>query len=135
VTDDKDVTRGEFELLKSIVASNQARLEGIDSGGTKGVAVVQTQLIDVVKDLAELKAEVDKRFDAHMRDHAQEARDRVSARRWAIGTFIAALAVIVTLLLNITFHLRGGGLYCERGATALRQVALMGHSGRPRPRF
>jgi hypothetical protein len=109
MTDDVIVTRGEFELLKSIVASNQSRLEGIDLGGTKGVAVVQTQLVDVVKDLAELKAEVDKRFDAHMRDHAQETKDRTAARRWAIGTFIAALTVVVTLLLNITFRLRYGG--------------------------
>ena len=106
MTDDVVVTRGEFELLKQIVASNQARLEGIDSGGTKGVAVVQSQLTDVVKDLAELKGEVDKRFDAHMREHALEAQARIAARRWAIGTAIAGLAIIVTLLLNITLHLR-----------------------------
>jgi hypothetical protein len=103
---DDTVTRGEFELLKQIVQTNQARLEGIDSGGTKGVAVVQTQLVDVVKDLAELKAEVDKRFDAHMRDHAEDTKDRTAARRWAVGTFIAALAIVVSLLLNITLHLR-----------------------------
>jgi BMFP domain-containing protein YqiC len=103
---DDVVTRGEFDLLKQIVASNQARLEGIDTGGTKGVAVVQSQLVDVVKDLAELKGEVDKRFDAHMRDHTQETRDRAAARRWAVGSFIAALAVIVTLLLNIAIRIR-----------------------------
>jgi translation initiation factor 2 gamma subunit (eIF-2gamma) len=108
VTDDVLVTRGEFELLKQIVASNQARLEGIDQGGTKGVAVVQTQLIEVVKDLTELKAEVNARFDAHLKEHDQEALARSANRRWAIGTFIAALAIVVTLLLNITFRLRYG---------------------------
>ena len=106
MTDDVVVTRGEFELLKQIVASNQARLEGIDQGGTKGVAVVQAQLIEVVKDLTELKAEVNMRFDAHLREHAQETRDRAAARRWAIGSAIAALAVVVTLLLNIAIRLR-----------------------------
>lgn len=99
------VTRGEFDLLKQIVASNQARLEGMDQAGTKGVAVVQTQLNEVVRDLVELKAEVDKRFDSHQRQHTLEARDRVNGRRWAVGTFLAALAIVVTLLLNITIHL------------------------------
>jgi hypothetical protein len=99
------VTRGEFDLLKSMVESNRARLEGIDQSGTKGVAVVQTQLNEVVRDLVELKAEVDKRFDAHIRQHAQEARDRVTGRRWLIGTSLAALAIVVTLLLNITIRL------------------------------
>ena len=100
------VTRGEFDLLKQIVASNQARLEGIDQAGTRGVGVVQAQLVEVVKDLADLKAEVNSRFDAHARVHDQDTRDRVNSRRWAIGTFLAALAIVVTLLLNITLHLR-----------------------------
>lgn len=102
---DAIVTRGEFELLKQIVTSNQSRLEGMDQSGTKGVAVVQAQLHEVVRDLVELKAEVDKRFDAHQRQHSQEAADRVNGRRWAIGSFLAALAILVTLLLNITIHL------------------------------
>jgi hypothetical protein len=99
------VTRGEFELLKTIVSSNQARLEGMDQVGTKGVAVVQTQLNEVVRDLVELKAEVDKRFDAHQRQHMQEQKDRIAGRRWAIATCVAALAIVVTLLLNITVRL------------------------------
>lgn len=100
------VTRGEFDLLKQIVTANQSRLEGIDQGGTKGVAVVQAQLLEVVKDLTELKADVNARFDAHLREHAQESADRTATRRWMIGTFLAALAIIVTLLLNITLRLR-----------------------------
>ena len=93
-------------MLQAIVAQVQARIEGVDSGGTKGVAVVQAQMTDVVRDLAELKAEVDKRFDVHLAQHAQDTRDRAAARRWAVGTYLAALAIIVTLLLNITLHLR-----------------------------
>ena len=100
------VSRGEFDLLRQIVAASQSRLEGIDVGGTKGVGVVQVQLIEVVKDLAELKGEVDKRFDVHMQMHSQDTAARVAARRWAVGTFLTALAIVVTLLLNITLHLR-----------------------------
>ena len=105
MTDDA-VTRGEFELLRQMVTGNQQRLEGMDSGGTKGVLVVQTQLVDVIKDLAELKAEVDKRFDVHVLVHERDRADRVAARRWVIGTALAALAIVITLLLNITLHLR-----------------------------
>lgn len=93
-------------MLQSIVAQTQARIEGVDSGGTKGVAVVQAQMTEVVRDLTELKAEVDKRFNTHMAQHDRDTRDRLAARRWGVGTFLAALAIIVTLLLNITLHLR-----------------------------
>lgn len=99
------VTRGEFDLLKQIVVTNQARLEGMDQSGTKGVAVVQTQLTDLVKDVVRLEAELDKRFDEHAHMHTAEAQSRTVSRRWAVSTFLAALAIIVTLLLNITIRL------------------------------
>lgn len=93
-------------MLRQMVTASQAHLDLMDAGGTKGVAVVQAQLVEVVRDLTELKAEVDKRFDVHMQMHNQDQRDRAAARRWAVGTFVAALAIVVTLLLNITLHLR-----------------------------
>jgi molybdenum-dependent DNA-binding transcriptional regulator ModE len=99
-----EVTRGEFDLLKTIVASNQARLEGIDSGGTKGVAVVQSQLVDLVKDMAELKAEVDKRFDAHKAEHQLEARDRAAGRRYAVTTALVVIGLLVSILALVLRH-------------------------------
>ena len=87
------VTRGEFDLLAQIVSTNQARL---DQGG--GVAAVQAQLVGVIKDLAELKAEVDKRFDAHQLVHDRDQADRVTGRRWTIRTLIAALVLLVAVL-------------------------------------
>jgi hypothetical protein len=105
VTDDL-VTRGEFELLRQMVTTNETRLASIDQGGTRGVGIVQSQLTDVVKDLVELKADINARFDAHMKTHEQDERDRVTARRYTLTTIIAAMAVIVGLLLNITVHLR-----------------------------
>lgn len=87
------VTRGEFDLLAQIVYTNQTRL---DQGG--GVGVVQAHLVGVIKDLAELKAEVDKRFDAHQLIHDRDQADRVNDRRWMIGTLIAALVLLVAVL-------------------------------------
>ena len=87
------VTRGEFDLLTQIVSTNQARL---DQGG--GVAAVQAQLVGVIKDLAELKAEVDKRFDAHQLVHDRDQADRVNSRRWTMTTVIAALVLLVAVL-------------------------------------
>lgn len=101
-----EISRGEFDLLRQIVAANQARLEGIDQGGTRGVGVVQAQLVDVVKDLAELKADVNSRFDAHQRVHDQDQRDRAAQRRWAITTAIAVLVLLAAILgLQVSVHL------------------------------
>lgn len=100
-----EVTRGEFELLRQMVASNQARLEGIDQSGTKGVAVVTAQLTDLAKDVVRLEAEMDKRFNQHEQIHEQDQRDRVAGRRWQIGTVIAALVLLVAILgLVINMH-------------------------------
>lgn len=104
---DQAVSRGEFDLLRQIVSATQARVENIDTGGTRGVAVVQTQLIDVVKDLTELKAEVNSRFDAHVRVHAQDQQNRVIGRRWLVGIGVAGLAsmsAVITLLLDVLSH-------------------------------
>lgn len=115
---DRPPTRGEFELLRQIVAGQGARLETIDSSGTKGVAVVQAQMTDVVKDLAELKTEVNVRFDSaatgelqwhkdHLAMHEQERRDRVTGRRWLIGTAVAGMAsmtAVLALLVDVLNH-------------------------------
>ena len=93
-----EVSRGEFDLLKQIVNSNQMRLESMDQGGSRGVGVVQAQLTEVARDLAELKAEVDKRFDRHQLVHEQEADQRVAGRRWSVGTVLAILTLLVAIL-------------------------------------
>lgn len=100
--------RGEFDLLRQIVATIQIRVDAIDVGGTKGVAVVQAQLTDLAKDVVRLEADLDKRFDEHVRVHVQDQRDRVSGRRWMLGTVVAALTVLVAILgltLNLAAHM------------------------------
>ena len=104
---DNQPTRGEFDLLRQMVTANQTRLDTIDAAGTRGVGVVQAQLVEVVKDLTELKADVNKRFDAHQNVHEQDQRDRAAGRRWLIGTLIAAvvmLTAILALAVNIATH-------------------------------
>ncbi len=103
-----EITRGEFALLTQIVNQTQVRVENLDSSGTKGVAVVTAQLVDVIKDLTELKIDVTKRFDEHDIVHKQEMRDRVSGHRWMIGISVAglsSLAAILTVVVEILMHI------------------------------
>jgi hypothetical protein len=51
------------------VVTGQSRLDNIDMGG------LTTQMTVVVKDLAELKADVNSRFDAHSRQHEQDRKN------------------------------------------------------------
>ena len=102
-----EVTRGEFDLLKQMVTENQRRVESIDASGTKGVAVVQAQLTDLTKDVTRSEIEMNKRFDAHDLVHKQDARDRVSAKRWMVGTIIAFMMLLVamlTILIQVLQH-------------------------------
>lgn len=88
-----DVTRGEFDLLHEMVVSNQQRIEGISVLGA-----VQVQLSEVAKDLLDLKADVNKRFDDHARVHDQDQAQRTAGRRWQVGTLIAVLVLLVSIL-------------------------------------
>lgn len=88
-----EVTRGEFDLLHEMVVANQQRIEGISVLGA-----VQVQLTEVAKDLIDLKADVNKRFDAHQLVHEGDQAQRVAARRWQIGTVIAVLALLITIV-------------------------------------
>lgn len=79
-------------------------LHRLDDHGSRGVGVIQAQLTDLVKDLTELKVNVDTRFDAHQRVHDQDRRERISGRRWFIGTAIAGLtgfAAVIGLLVEV----------------------------------
>ena len=98
-----DVTRGEFQLLKDIVDRTQLRLDVIDDHGTRGIGVLQTQIIDLVKDVTDLNT----RFDTHATVHQKEQDDRVKGRRWMAGAVIAALgslAAILTVVVEILIN-------------------------------
>lgn len=77
------------------------RIDGMDTGGTRGVGVLGVQVAEVIKDVAEVRAEL----RDHRQQHDEEARARVVARRWQVGTIIALGAVIETPLLYLVAHL------------------------------
>lgn len=109
-------TGREFDMLRSQVSANQSRLNDIDDHGTKGVAGLQVQLTELVKDVLELKGDMNTRFTSHEKVHENDMKhreadekNRVSGRRWLIGTAIAALAVLATvvgLLFDILTQIR-----------------------------
>lgn len=107
------VTRGEFDLLRAMVTKNQARMDSIDVNGTRGVAVLQAQMTELVRDVTALKGEMAERFTVHLKEHdddirqraqarAEDLRSRRAARRWRVTTTIAAAAVLLTLLGLVT---------------------------------
>lgn len=112
-------TGREFDMLRATVAANQARLNDIDDHGTKGVAGLQVQLTELVKDvlelkgdmntrLTDLKADVNTRFTTHEEVHKTDVKNRTSGRRWLIGTAIAAIVALATvagLLFDILSHI------------------------------
>jgi hypothetical protein len=103
-----DITRGEFDLLKEIVTGNQARMESIDVHGTRGVAVIQEQVTELIKDLTELKVENTGWQAGHALEHKQDKRDRVSGRRWLIGigfAGLASMAAVIGLLEQVLAHI------------------------------
>lgn len=84
---DEYATRRELDQLRQ-------ELIRMDDHGTRGVSVVQSQLTDVIKDVLELKSEVNKRFADHQRLHEREEDQRSANRRWALGFGVAILAAI-----------------------------------------
>lgn len=106
--EDPPVSRGEFDMLRQLVAGNQARLENIDDHGTRGVGAVQVQVTEIVKDVAALQAELGTRFETHDRQHLQDHKDRIAGRRWLIGTGIAGVATmagVISLLIEVLSRL------------------------------
>lgn len=102
-----DVTRGEFNLLKESVDRNERRIETIDDHGTRGVGVLQNQMLDLSKDVAKLEIAL----EHHELGHKEERNDRVRNRKWVLGAVIgglASMATVISLLLELVLHAHGG---------------------------
>jgi hypothetical protein len=95
-----EVTRDEFSMLREQVNDNARRIEAIDQGGTRGVAVLAVQVSELTKDVGQVQHQLEE----HHKEHEKEAKARVTARRWAIGLaaglFAAVESPLVTLLLS-----------------------------------
>jgi hypothetical protein len=64
----------------------------------RGVVTLQAQVRELAADLSELKGETRTWQNTHDRAHEQEARDRTAGRRWLVGTAIAALVALCTVV-------------------------------------
>jgi len=92
-------------MLAAQVAANAQRLNDIDSTGTRGVLVVQTQLADLKGDVVSGFAETKIWQGRHEQEHRDEAKSRTNTRRWAWGLGVAALAALESPLLVLIAHL------------------------------
>ena len=61
------------------------------------MAVVQTQVGELIKDVSELRTKIDGHELAHVAEARQRDIDRREARRYAITTIIAAVATLVAV--------------------------------------
>lgn len=88
--DTSAVTRDEFWRLS-------ARLESIDAGGTRGVAVLAVQIQEIAKDFAK-----------HEERHERQEAARAQRVRWMIGAAVALVGAvdgpIVAVLLAMHGH-------------------------------
>lgn len=114
-------TRRELDMQRSAADAEHARfrsdLHALDAGGSRGVVGLQVQVADLAKEVANLQASVDalradmdRRFDAHMKVHQDDAGDRISSRRFRVTATIAAAvaaAAVITLLITIVSRLHG----------------------------
>lgn len=76
----------------------------MDEHGTRGVGIIATQVAELVKDQAAMQADMRLWQGAHEQLHAQETRDRVSSRRFAVTTTAAIIALLLTIVGLLLAH-------------------------------
>lgn len=94
----------EMDQLRSDQRALSKRVDDLDNHGSRGILTLQAQVVELVKDMGVLTGA----FETHQRQHATDARDRATGRRWLVGTGIAGTATMVavlTLLVQILGHL------------------------------
>ena len=73
------------------------RLDQIDAGGTRGVAVLAVQVQELAKDMAR-----------HEEKHDRQETARAANRKWTIMAFIGAVAAIDGPIVTVVLALHGG---------------------------
>lgn len=89
-------TRRELDMVRDDIRSLRSDV-GALTGGSTGVPVLQDRLIEMTKDIAELRGDMNSRFTDHLKAHEQANRDRVTGRRWLIGTAFAGIGALAGL--------------------------------------
>lgn len=90
------VSREEFRMLIDRAGSIERRLDAIDRGETRGVAVLAIQLTELSKDMA-----------AHEVKHDQERDRRASGRKWWIMAAVALIAAVDGPIVSVLIAVRG----------------------------
>lgn len=67
----------------------------------RGVVTLQQQVRELSHDLAELKGETSQWQHDHQVQHDTDLAARTAGRRWLVTTWLAAMAIVVTLLIAI----------------------------------
>ena len=91
------VTRYEFAELARRMDMMDRRIETIDQGGTRGMAVVAVQIQELTKD-----------FARHELVHERERSSRLNQRRWLAGIFVAAVAAVDGPVVTVLLATHGG---------------------------
>lgn len=112
---------GEFAMLQQTVDRIVKRIWDIDEHGTRGVSTLSVRIDELVKDLADIKGDMNGKFteikndvvawlNKHELEHDKDRERQIKGRRWLIGTLIAGgllLVGIITLLIQISATIHG----------------------------
>jgi hypothetical protein len=101
---DEYATRRDTDQLTGWVMRLERHLEQIDMGGTRGMAVINIQLAELTKDVAELGGESRAWQVAHERQHEHDQAQRVSGRRWGLSLAITNLLGLAAILAAVIHH-------------------------------
>lgn len=91
------MTLREFQLQRDVTAQLAARVEAMDTQGTRGESGAQVQMTELIKDVSELSTSVKTWQAAHEQQHINAETQRQAGRRWLIGTAIAGLGLLVAM--------------------------------------
>ena len=100
-TPDVPASRREVDLLR-------AEMLRLDDHGGRGVIALQVQVVDLIKDVTEMKADMNTKFDAHAKVHETDEQRRIAGRRWLVGSVIggvASMATVIGMLVDVLSHL------------------------------
>ena len=101
--DEPLVTRREMDLMKVAADVEHAKIwvkiDALDEHGSRGMGILQARVDSLIAAVADLKVAL----AAHEKDHEVDARDRVTARRWLVGTGLVATSVLGGLLGTILY--------------------------------
>lgn len=93
---DDDVRR-ELDRLTQNDRDLRQAIADLDNHGSRGVLQLQSQVVELIKDVSEIKVSAEQ----HKIEHEQDHRDRVTGRRWLVGITVGAILSLGGILVTI----------------------------------